>query len=107
MVGEKLSSIRGHPRSARLTLSAAEHCRGSAHTCPVIEVRLSCSEFFDQSLSFSILPVAKDMRRRTGLKSSHIGRSELAIKNAEHEIAAESTEILPQARTTQPSSSSK
>ena len=88
-----------HPLSARPTLSAAEHCPGSAHTCPVIEVRLSCSEAFYQSLSSPTLPVAKDRRRRTGLKSSHIGRSELPIKNAEHETAAESTDLLPQART--------
>jgi len=66
-----------HPLSARPTLSAAEHCPGSVHTCPVIEVRLCCSEAFYQSLSSPTLPVAKDRRRRTGLKSSHIGRSEL------------------------------
>lgn len=49
-----------------------EHCRSSALTEPLAEVRLSRSSSFYQSLSFSILPVAKDRRRPTGLKSSPI-----------------------------------
>jgi hypothetical protein len=85
-----------HPFSARPTLSAAEHCPGSAHTRPVIEVRLSCSEVFDQSLSSSILPVAKDRRQRTGLKSAY--RScVLSATNVDHETAAKSSDLLPQA----------
>ncbi|MBB3021282.1 hypothetical protein FHR70_004378 [Microvirga lupini] len=64
-----------------------EHCRSSDHTVTKIKVRLSRSEAFDQSLSSSIYPVAKDRRRRTGLKSSYRS-SESSTTNADHETAA-------------------
>jgi hypothetical protein len=62
----------------------------------MIKARLSRPDAFDQSLSSSILPVAKDRRQRTGLKSAYQS-SVSSATNVDHETGAKSSELLPQA----------